>query len=402
MKIKENQHLTYCLNVHSGETWDENLAAIKKFTLPIQNTISKNEPFGLGLRLSNDAATTLSDPQRLSEFIQFLADNNLYVFTVNAFPFGIFHKERVKENVYLPDWRYNERYDYTIKVADILASIIPKGSAASISTVPCSYKSWIKTETDITSMVTRLMDSVAYLAQLAELLNRHIHLGLEPEPDCYLETTDDVIQFFTGPIKKEGAPYLAFKMKITENAANALIKRHLGICFDTCHLALQFEDLAESIKKISDAGILISKIQISSALCTNNSDTARKELAAFCDPVYLHQVKAKTSGNELASYTDLDRAIHMSTPNDKEEWRIHFHVPLYFEQYGTLQSTINELTPEFFNAIKNIPHLEIETYTFDVLPPNLRAIGITESIIKEYNWVETNNITANGNSKNEK
>lgn len=387
MKLTNNQHLTYCLNVHPGESWDENFNAIKDFTLNIRAAISPDKPFGLGLRLSNNAATTLSDPVRISEFNDFLAINNLYVFTSNAFPYGAFHNQRIKENVYLPDWRYNERYDYTIKIADILASIIPKGGTASISTVPCSYKAWIKTESDVTSMVTRLMDIVAYLSQLEELLNRRIHLGLEPEPDCYLETTNDVLEFFKGPINKEGSAYLALKMKITEEKAHALIARHLGICFDTCHFALQFENLAKSIRRISDAGILISKVQISSALSTNNSVAARSELGAFCDPVYLHQVKVKNSNGEITSYNDLNKALQTTKPNDDKEWRIHFHVPLYFKEYRSLGSTINELIPEFFKTIKNIPHLEIETYTFDVLPADLRSLGIEKSVIKEYQWV---------------
>lgn len=385
MKTNSNQHLTYCLNVHPGESWKENLAAIKEFVLPIRKDIAPNKPFGLGLRLSDEAANTLSDPQQISEFQTFLSENNLYVFTVNAFPFGTFHKERVKENVYLPDWRYNERYDYTIKIADILASVIPKGETGSISTVPCSYKDWIKTKSDITSMVTRLMDTVIYFAQLEELIDRRITLGLEPEPDCYLETTEDVLAFFKGSIKKEGAPYLAFKMKITEEKADKLIKRHLGICFDSCHFALQFENLADSIQKISDAEILISKIQISSALSTYNTDNARIKLGDFCDPVYLHQVKARID-NTITSYKDLDQALQNPISNDNEEWRIHFHVPLYFKEYGPIQSTGNELTPGFFSAIKDIPHLEIETYTFNVLPPALQAIGIKQSIINEYQW----------------
>ena len=388
MNLTKNQHLTYCLNVHPGENWDDNFAAIKKHTLQIRDAVAPNKPFGLGLRLSNEAAITLSDPTKISELNEFLAENNLYVFTANAFPYGAFHKQRVKENVYLPDWRYNERRDYTMKVADILAATLPDGETASISTVPCSYKEWIKEDSDITAMTTRIMDTVMHLAQLEELTGRHIHLGLEPEPDCYLETTEDVLAFFAGPIQEDGESYLAFKMRISEEKAKELISRHLGICFDTCHFALQFEDLTDSIKRISDAGILISKIQISSALCTHNSDAARSELQAFCDPVYLHQVKSRNNNHAITSYNDLDNALQTSESSD-DEWRIHFHVPLYFEKYGALGSTINELTPSFFETIKEleIECLEIETYTFNVLPPELQTKGIVKSVTSEYQWL---------------
>lgn len=386
MKLKDKQHLTYCLNVHPGETWDENFKAIKESTLKIRDVIEPDKPFGLGLRISSQAVAELSKNDRILEFKSFLEENNLYVFTVNAFPYGTFHKECVKENVYMPDWRCDERQNYTTRVADILAKIIFKGESASISTVPCSYKSWIKTDNDVSEMVARLMNTVAHFAKLEEKTERLIHLGLEPEPDCYLETTDDVITFFKGAIIQKGIPYLASKMEITENKAQALIARHLGICFDTCHIALQFEDLEESVNRIKDAGILISKAQISSAICMQNTVAARKELLdVFCDPVYLHQIKTKHKGI-IESYTDIEPAIQQTTP-DSSKWRIHFHVPLYFKQYGVLTSTSNELTPRFFEAIKDIPHIEIETYSFDVLPPDIRSIGVIKSVVAEYQWV---------------
>ncbi len=390
MNFLKNQHITYCLNVHPGETLDDIINSIKKFTLPVKNKICPTKPFGLGLRLSYVAANELSNSEKLEEFKNFLAADNLYVFTINAFPYGEFHRKEIKENVYLPDWRYNERRDYTIMVADILASLIPKGTFGSISSVPCSYKRWINNESDISEMVIRLMDTVFYLSQLEELIDRHIHIGLEPEPDCFLENSTDVIEFFTNVLYQQGAAYLAYKHKITEDEARELIRRYLGICFDACHFAVQFENLADSINKILSSGISISKIQISSALKCENTPIAREQLQAFCEPVYLHQVKARTPGGEIKSYTDLTAAINDTVP-DNNEWRIHFHVPLYFSEYNELQSTSNELTKDFFSAAKNIPHFEIETYTFDVLPPELHSRNIIDSIIDEFEWVIRDN-----------
>ncbi|NQU41559.1 MAG: metabolite traffic protein EboE [Lentisphaerae bacterium] len=382
-------HLTYCLNVHPGESWEECLKAIKRHVLPLRDRIAPGQPFGLGLRLSHDASLALTG-ETLSGFKRFLAENNLYVITINAFPYGAFHGERVKEDVYKPDWRSDERRDYTLRVADIAAALATSGQTISISTVPGSYGRWINSSEDISRMIEQLMQVVAHLARIEAETGCRITLGLEPEPDCFLQTTADTIKFFTGPLKQDGTHILCnlFGSNILESYE--LIQRHLGVCFDTCHLALQFEPLDQSLKQMAEAGILISKIQISSALSTPHTPAARSALAAFVDPVYLHQVKIrKEHQSDLTSYPDLPAALSITIAAADETWRIHFHVPLYFEHDLALGSTATELSPAFFGAIKEleVAHLEIETYTFDVLPPELRAIGIDESLRREYKWV---------------
>ncbi len=296
--------LTYCLNVHPGETWPENFATLRTTVLAVRDLVSPGKPFGLGLRLSAVAAAELDNPARLAELTGFLDSENLYVFTINGFPYGRFHGGPVKENVYAPDWRSPRRRDYTNQLATILAAIIPEGETGSISTVPCSWKPWIKSPADIELMLDHLTDCVAHCAAIE---SREIVLALEPEPGCLLETTSETVDFFNEHLFTEGARLLAAKLHSSGQSARELIRRHLGVCLDTCHVALQFEDPLESLRRYEAEGIRVPKIQISSALRTDAAGI--DALRPFVEPVYLHQVKARTATGEILSWNDLPQAL---------------------------------------------------------------------------------------------
>lgn len=386
-------HLTYCLSVHPGETWEDNFEAIETIALEIRDRIGPDQPFSLGLRLGHMAAGSLSSPSELDRFKAFLEKHNLYVYSINGFPYGSFHNTRVKENVYLPDWRTPERLNYTRQLADILAKLLPSGVSGSISTAPGSYKGWIKTDADRVRMIWNLMACVAHLSEIEEKTGKEIHVGLEPEPDCYLETTEQAIAFFKQDLATEGKRYLARLTGGTESAAEEMVYRHLGVCFDTCHMSLQFENLAESLCIFREEGIRISNIQLSAAIRTTCSERSLERLKDFCDPVYLHQVKIRdgAAGKAIVSFKDLPDALEDSTMAQREgtQWRVHFHVPLYFEGDQVLYSTSSDLTPEFFSQLREsgCEHLEIETYTFNVLPEYLKSKGLVESVSDEYAWV---------------
>ncbi|HWB61307.1 MAG TPA: metabolite traffic protein EboE [Chthoniobacteraceae bacterium] len=373
-------HLTYCLNVHKGESWEENFVAIREHAMAVRDRVAEGKPFGLGLRLSARAAQELLAPGKLEEARDFFAANNLYAFTINGFPYGQFHAGRVKENVYKPDWRTAERRDYTLALAKILAVLLPEGMDGSISTVPCAFKGWIESDADVEQVVANLVDCAQALHEIREKTGKEIHLGLEPEPCCYLETTEETVRFFKESLFRLGAK------KLPEE----ILRRHIGVCFDTCHVAIQFENLAESLARYAAEGIRISKIQVSAALRGHCDAAQLQELQEFCEPVYFHQVKARTASGEILSWNDLPEALD-ELPSHKEarELRVHFHVPLFVERYWALGSTGSLLTPEFFAAVRagGTTHLEIETYTFDVLPEDLRAGGITHSIAAEFHWL---------------
>ncbi len=381
-------HLTYCLNVHAGETWETCFENIKTKASEVRRQVAPDVPFGLGLRVGHAASRTLAQPEALAYFKAFLDANNLYVFTVNGFPYGPFHGTPVKERVYAPDWRTPERLDYTRQLADILCALLPPGVDGSISTVPGSYKAWITSDADVEAMVANLMVVVDHLAMLHAKTGRELHLGLEPEPDCFIETTAETVAFFTQTLPRWGYPALAHRRGCTRAAAAALVQRHLGVCFDTCHLLVQFEDIAASLAALTAHAVRISKVQVSAALHARCDAATRAALGAFCDPVYLHQVRGQQSDGSVVPRGDLDQALAAPDPGDAT-WRVHCHVPLYFEGDASITSTADALTPAFFdNAIAaGATHFEIETYTFDVLPAPLRALGITASIAREFQWV---------------
>jgi len=384
-------HLTYGLSVHPGETWEENFHAIQSATLAIRERVAPGRPFGLALRLGHPAAVALSDPDALQAFRAFLSAHNLYVFSINGFPYGSFHNTAVKETVYRPDWQSDRRRDYTLLLSDILAFLLPDGIEGSVSTSPGSYKGWVKSEAGRMKMAGNIAACAAHLHGILENTGKRIHLGLEPEPDCLLETTDEAIAFFERDLAQDGAGMLRKYLGCSASKARDIIGKHLGICFDTCHMALQFEDLADSLSRFMDHGILISKIQLSSALNAVYSAEVGRRLSAFLDPVYLHQVKIADGSGGVVSFRDLPEALSEAGPalRNGHEWRVHFHVPLYFAGDGILETTSSELTEGFFQTLSacGCPHLEIETYTFNVLPEDLRSKGMIGSIVEEFAWV---------------
>jgi sugar phosphate isomerase/epimerase len=383
-------HLTYCLNIHPGESWAENLAALREKTVAIRQSVAPGQWFGVGLRIAQQAAEELTaNPDLRSEALGFFHDHQIYPFTINGFPYGRFHAGPVKENVYAPDWRSPERLKYTMQLADLLAGWLPNEIDGSISTVPCSFKPWINGDGDLAVLVDNLAAAVAYLAALREDTGRDIHLGLEPEPDCYLETTAETINFFKNILFTAGTQEVARILKCYRSDAEAMIRRHLGVCFDTCHVALQGENLTESLRAYQFEGIRISKIQLSAALRVPSNPAGWAALAPFVEPVYLHQVKGRSPSGAMFAWYDLPNALaELPGLPDVEELRVHFHVPLFFTGAGPLQSTVDTLTPDFFQEIRRgaCPHLEIETYTFDVLPPEVHPGDVTKSVSREFAW----------------
>lgn len=325
------RELTYCMNIHPGETWEDVFAAVR-IRIPVIRKLlgEEDRPFGLGLRLSARAAAEIDLPA----FKRHLRDHNLYVWTVNAFPYGPFHGVPVKQKVYLPDWSSRERADYTNRVVDILSELLPEGIRGSISTVPLGYGK---------GPLSDLLDGCL------ERIRRDIVLSLEPEPDCFLETTDEVIEFFA---RRPHHP-------------------KLGVCFDTCHQLLQFEDPAESLLRLKAAGIPIGKIQLSAAPITRNP----AELLPFAGKTYLHQTRWKRNDGTIRRFPDLSGEVLQAFTEG--EIRSHFHIPLYCAP---------PFSPEFVRAASDC-NLEIETYTFDVLPPALRRMTVEESIAAEYRRV---------------
>ena len=140
MYVRNNKFLTYCTNIHPGESWLETFENLEKYLLNVKNKINNNEKFSIGLRLSNQAATELLENQNIQNFDLWLLKNSCEIITINGFPYGNFHHEKVKENVHKPDWFSLERKNYTEKIIKIINSLKNTSQEVGISTSPIGYK----------------------------------------------------------------------------------------------------------------------------------------------------------------------------------------------------------------------------------------------------------------------
>jgi len=391
VRLGDGSHLTYCSNIHPGESWAEVRANLARHVVRVRDAMCADAPFGIGLRLSGRAAAELNEAAAFDEFTGFLARERLYVFTVNGFPYGTFHGTRVKEDVYLPDWRDPERLRYTNQLADLLARLLPEGLEGSISTVPGAYKSALRGEGDTRCMADNIVRHVAHLVEIQHRSGTRIALALEPEPCCFLETVAESVAFFTQHLFADvSTRQLAALTGLTSAAAADALRRHLGICLDLCHAAVEFEDPARCVQDLLDAGIRIPKVQISSGLrIPRLTREAVAALQPYQDAVYLHQV-VEQDGAGLRRFGDLPDAFASLRDGMRgAEWRVHFHVPLFVESMQHFSSTQFFLR-EMLAAHRRRPlsaHLEVETYTWDVLPPSLRTQAVEEAVARELQWV---------------
>lgn len=352
-------HLTYCLNVHPGDDLSSVRRAVRGPAAEVKSRICPEALFGLGLRLSAAAAGELESD--VEGFRRELEGAGMYAFTINGFPYGRFHGAPVKEDVYDPDWSRPERLDYTRRLAAILAGLLPDGVTGSISTVPVGYEGGGEEDA-----LANLVDAAGFCRQLMEETGREVVLALEPEPDCRLSTTDDAVEFW----------------RRVRGAGSEETLRHLGVCLDCCHAACEFEPPVAALRRLEEADIRVPKVQISAAPVLKRGVDPVRELAPFDEDVYLHQTRVMSDG-KVQRFTDLPAALR-SRPDG--EWRVHFHVPLHFDPPGRLGTTAELLDEEFLSrATTPGRHLEIETYSFNVLPGG--GGELVESVCDEFDWL---------------
>ncbi len=351
------------------------MSVLKKHTLAVRDqVVQPNEPYAIGLRLSAVAAEELLQDDNLTQFQQWLSEENCYVFTINGFPYGSFHGTRVKEKVYQPDWSSSERLEYTNNLFIIIAQLVPEGIDGSVSTLPGSFKEFHADEADIFKNLEACAKSIE---TLSHLFDRDLHLGLEPEPLGHFENTEETLAFFDRFLAAVADP--------------DLVKRRIGINYDTCHFALEFDNCHASLDALRAAGLRISKVHLSSALKFDpSSESALNSIQAFDEPTYLHQVIVQDNDGKLTRFKDLPEFLQSSLNFEAStEGRIHFHIPLYAEPEPPLGSTQDHAVAAL-DYFKNNPdfctHFEIETYTWGVLPSDLQ-IPIEDQIAKEYAWV---------------
>lgn len=390
----DNSILGYCTNVHAGPTYALTLANLEAYAVSVRKLVCPDQPMGVGLWLAHEAASQILGGDRVLEFAKWLRDRDLIAFTINGFPYGNFHDKHVKHKVYHPEWCDTTRLSYTKNLADILVHLLPDDDKeGSISTLPIGWRESIGADEDKSfAAAQNLIKLCDHLANIEDVTGKLIHVDLEPEPGCYLDTSQDVVDFFKDELFLLGNEHR--------------IRRYLRVCHDVCHAAVMFEPQQAALENYKSHGIEVGKVQISSAvrapfdkLDDHERIEALEQLGEFREERYLHQTVAKISGGHF--YEDLPQAIAQfhGTPPPTVEWRTHFHVPLFLEKFGLLESTQDDVLRclAMIGELSDCKHFEVETYAWSVLPAELKLVDLVEGIAQEMKWVRQH-ASVRGNS----
>ncbi|NLR64277.1 metabolite traffic protein EboE [Chitinophaga varians] len=393
-------HLTYCTNIHPGEKWEDHFAQLRKYIPAVKQQVAPDQPFGIGLRLANTASLELTKEENLNAFKAWLQQENCYVFTMNGFPYGGFHDTVVKDQVHTPDWTQADRVAYTVRLFRLLAALLPEGMEGGISTSPLSYKYWCnrceEEKNSFTESATlNMLLVVEQLARIHRSGGPLMHLDVEPEPDGLLENTDEYISWYMGSLLPAGIPFIMDKLRVDEAEAASIIKNHLQLCYDVCHFALEYEVPKQVLEQLRLYGLKVGKLQISAALKADLPAAAQARqkvidaFRPFNEPVYLHQVIGRKTDGSLVRYPDLPQALEDAGNTDVVEWRSHFHVPVFADRFEVLHSTQSDIV-DVLTLQRQQPftaHMEVETYTWDVLPQGLKE-EMAVSVSRELNWIK--------------
>jgi sugar phosphate isomerase/epimerase len=360
-------HLSYCTNVHPAEDVDEVIAQLGRFAGPVRAAVGADR-LGVGLWIPAAAAVFARDAAALGRLKAALTAQRLEVVTLNGFPYGGFHAPVVKRAVYRPDWTQPERLAYTVELARLLAELLPEDvTAGSISTLPLGWRDgWSGRATSAAR--TALERLAGRLARLAEETGRRVRVGLEPEPGCVVQTTAQAVE-----VLRDVDP------------------AWVGLCLDACHLAVQFEAAGDAVALATAAGVPIVKAQVSSALRPHppRSRAASERLAAFVEPRFLHQTRERDASGRVTGVDDLEDAIAGGLPGEAE-WRVHFHVPVHRPDADTTQPELLDTLAALLQGPSPLTtHLDVETYTWTVLPPDQRPrddAGLVAGLAQELTW----------------
>lgn len=383
-----NTILGYCTNVHAGVTFDEIRTNLLQYAVPVKQRVSPDAPMGVGLWFSVEAARYATQhPVALAELRSWMQGMGLMVYTLNGFPYGDFHEPVVKTKVYTPDWTTPERYNYTLMLAKLLSELLPDEAEGSISTLPLGWPALTgESDQDLhrvkSASAGQLHNLVHELARIELDTGKHIHLDIEPEPGCLIDTAPGMVKFF--------------EQYLLDSPDDVSVRGYLRICHDVCHSAVMFESQADALAAYQQAGLYVGKVQISSAvrmqlggMTGNERAVALQQLAGFAEDRYQHQTSIRLTDGDIKFYNDLPDALaeHQSAPEG--EWRVHFHVPIYLEQFGALGTTRDEID----ECLRNLQpahethHFEVETYAWNVLPNDLQRENLADGIADELAWV---------------
>ncbi len=385
--------LGYCTNVHAGTTLDAIRAQLDRHAVRVKRQVSPHAPMGVGLWFSADAAREAVATGAAPALRDWLQERGLRPYTLNGFPYGDFHQPVVKDAVYQPHWADPRRTAYTRDLITLLAGLLPEGpggtgTEGSISTLPLGWPAHVGGELDrdpdFTAAAAKQLTGLVHHLARTELDTGHlIHLDLEPEPGCLLQTSADVVDFF--------------ERHLLGTADDLSVRAYLRVCHDVCHSAVMFEGQPQAVRTYRDAGLSIGKVQLSSALAVDfdaltpdQAAAARTELQAFAEPRYLHQTSIRRDDGQTEFFVDLSDALAARGDRPVGEWRVHFHVPLHRAALGTLGTTRDDV-PRLLAALPprgDVHHFEVETYAWGVLPDGSGAQdALARGLAAELDWV---------------
>ena len=399
------------MNVHAGQSFSEVLANLENYSARVQSIVGS--PIGIGLWFSENSAVEALGVGNLERLRSTLARHSLVPYTMNGFPQGDFHQKVVKHLVYQPTWWETSRLEYTRKLVRILDAILPEGQSGSISTLPIAWGAPEPTSEQLLTASKNLIFLAQELARLREVTGRHIVIAIEPEPGCYLTSTASFVKFYCEHLLDA----------CSSSSLRKHVLDHITICHDVCHAAVMFEDQSIELNALFNDGICVGKVQVSSAisipwskLSREQTEVALMQLNQFAEDRYLHQTtfgdvkpsQSLTSGGEPTLQRlveDLPIAlsrVKSDSPSSETlkkagtlpgEWRVHFHIPIFVEQFGELSTTQSEiekmlalLVPLAGTSQFPTGHFEIETYAWPVLPEGLKATDLASGIAREIDW----------------
>lgn len=392
----------YCTNVHAGVDLESAKENLLKHAAKVRQDFRGDQRLPVGLWLAENAAQTLTAKGAIAAFGDWLQQHGFLPYTLNGFPQGDFHQDVVKLDVYLPTWRESRRRDYTINLIDVLDGILPDGEVGSISTLPLGWPAPKWSQQDFESAAANLRDVANYLDKLFHSTGREIVLAIESEPGCVLNTSPEIVDFF--------------EQFLFGQDNERAVRRHLSVCHDVCHSGVMFEPQVEALERYRAAGIRIGKVQVSSAVHVpwdkarnqQEREAVLAQLRRFNEPKYMHQTTRCTlaeNGQVLQSLSDdLPDALAEWLPESPAEadwpilpWRVHFHVPIFVDSFGSLQTTqsdiadvVSHLSQHAETLVDSNPwflgHYEVETYAWPVLPPELAASNLADGITKELEY----------------
>lgn len=387
MLLKNKYHLTYCSNIFKEKTWKNLFCKLKIYITNLRKFFKKKH-IGLSLCLSNSLANEIKKTDNISNLKMWLKKNRLYISSINGFVYQTFHQKKIKENIYLPDWTSKKRLNFTQNLIDILKNIIKKNHDGSISTLPISYKSWTKDNHKhyvLYKTSKHLSELLILLINIKKQIKNIIHLDIEPEPQCMIETYKETHTFFEQWLLPICKKYLIPRYKKQKLITH--IYTHIKICYDICHFSVNFENHKEILNSIQKSKIKIGKIQISSALKinlnNNNKKSQLKTLLTLQSSPFLHQTTEKVA-KKIKKYTDIKHILETFEQKTHGEMRIHCHISIHEKIYKNIETTHQETqeTLKIFLKTLRIKHIEIETYTHNIIYDD----NPLAAIIKEYNW----------------